>query len=261
MARLLESLEPLLALVLATPDPATTAAALLTDVGSGDSANLLALLGSSDLSVAALRFAGVVLPSGQLSLDARDQLIRLETLLAARKDDKDGWRLVVTAPPYFRKSVPSEILLETLPSLISIVSSARRRLIIASPFLDTGFLGLAPFISRLLAAGGQVVLLTRQLADPTSQNSVAVRELRKSCVDARRLEVASWEDDGLGLHLKAIVVDSQHAYVGSANLTRAGMGQHAELGVLLEGPSVREIERLLDGLADALKLRRRLQSR
>ena len=45
----------------------------------------------------------------------------------------------------------------------------------------------------------------------------------------------------LGSHAKVVVVDDERAYVGSANLTAAGLGRHVELGVEIEGAEVQEL--------------------
>ena len=53
--------------------------------------------------------------------------------------------------------------------------------------------------------------------------------------------------DGPFSHLKVMVVDSSSAYVGSANLTAAGLGgRNLELGVVVRGRRVRVIETILD---------------
>jgi phosphatidylserine/phosphatidylglycerophosphate/cardiolipin synthase-like enzyme len=131
----------------------------------------------------------------------------------------------------------------------------------ASPFLDIGFENLISAIVCFVGRGGSFLLITRELAPPGSHNSATVCELRRQCENDSHLEIVSWEEEGLGLHLKAAVADSAKAYVGSANFTSGGMGDHAELGLKLSGPSVREIEHLLDLLADELRERKRLQSR
>jgi phosphatidylserine/phosphatidylglycerophosphate/cardiolipin synthase-like enzyme len=83
-----------------------------------------------------------------------------------------------------------------------------------------------------------------------------VNRLRDRCENSSDFEVIHWEEAGLGLHMKALVVDSRQAYVGSANFTRGGFGYHAELGVLLEGPSAMKVERLLLTLAEEMRSRK-----
>jgi phosphatidylserine/phosphatidylglycerophosphate/cardiolipin synthase-like enzyme len=261
MAGLLEPLEPLADLVALTDDPLATCAALMDAVVGGDITAMLRRLGAGDLVLPALRYAGVIGTDGRLSPTARDQLLRLEVLVASATADTDRWAPVMTVPAYLRMALPEGRVAETLPALLDLVSGARRRIVMASPFLDPGFESLIPSVDRFVTSGGRFMLITRELIKPDSHNAKLVRQLRMQCGTGGNLEVVSWEEEGLGLHLKAAVADSRRAYVGSANFTRGGMGQHAELGVRLEGPSVAGIEHLLDTLAEELRGRRRLRAR
>jgi phosphatidylserine/phosphatidylglycerophosphate/cardiolipin synthase-like enzyme len=48
-------------------------------------------------------------------------------------------------------------------------------------------------------------------------------------------------------HLKVLSSDSVAAYIGSANVTGAGIaGPNLELGILVRGPAVAVVERVLD---------------
>lgn len=234
---------------------------MLAAVESGDVDGLIAATGERSLAVPALRYAGVITAERVLTPAARDVLIRLDTAVAMRSVDADRWAPVMTVPAYLRAALSEGDVLETLPVLRDLISSARRRVVIASPFLDPGFEHLAPGIERLIRSGGNFRLITRELLVPDSHNAQAVERLRRRCGDSGALDVVSWEEGGLGLHMKVVVADSRRAYVGSANFTWGGMGQHAEMGVRLDGPAVPVIELLLDTLADELKGRRRLRAR
>lgn len=222
----------------------------------GDVRSLVTTVGSRTRAEPALRYAGIVDDGGGLLPAAREQLIRLETIVATRAVDADRWDQVVTVPPYLRNAVPQGEVHETLRVLTDMIGRAEQRVVMASPFLDGGFDGLSPEIARLIHRGGNFLLLTRDLENPGSHNSKVVNGLRDRCDHSSSLEVVSWEEAGLGLHMKALVVDSRQAYVGSANFTRGGFGYHAELGVLLEGPSVAKVERLLQTLAEEMRSRK-----
>ena len=59
--------------------------------------------------------------------------------------------------------------------------------------------------------------------------------------------VAALRDDAPWVHLKALTSDSRAAYIGSANVTAAGLaGPNLELGILVRGPAVGVVERVLD---------------
>ncbi|HLZ09180.1 MAG TPA: phospholipase D-like domain-containing protein, partial [Chloroflexota bacterium] len=52
----------------------------------------------------------------------------------------------------------------------------------------------------------------------------------------------------LGSHAKVFVADREHGYVGSANITGAGLGRHVEVGVEVSGPQIGEFVRVLVAL-------------
>lgn len=56
--------------------------------------------------------------------------------------------------------------------------------------------------------------------------------------------------DPWSMHAKALVIDAQHALVGSANFTRSGMAGNIELGLKVQGPTAVALTRLVDQLAD-----------
>jgi hypothetical protein len=261
MAGLLESLEPLADLVCRMDDSQAICAGLLDFASRGDPTGIIRILGTSDLVLPALRYAGVITADNRLQTTARDQLLRLEVLVISSKRNVDHWAPVMTVPAYLRAALPEGRLVETLPTMLQLVSSAQRRIVMASPFLDPGFERLIPTIGRFLELEGNFLLITRELLKPTSHNAKLVRRLRQQVGKDRNLDIVSWEEEGLGLHIKAAVSDSISAYVGSANFTWGGMDQHAELGVRLEGPSVVGIESILDTLAAELRGRRRLGAR
>jgi phosphatidylserine/phosphatidylglycerophosphate/cardiolipin synthase-like enzyme len=120
----------------------------------------------------------------------------------------------------------------------------------AVPYLDDGFRTLIPALARLAGRGGTALLMTRGLhGERSDRNRAAVASLR-AAMPGGALEILSWEDGGLGLHAKALVVDESVAYLGSANFTWAGMNAQAELGVHLRGPSVRRLSELLEQPAE-----------
>ncbi len=229
---------------------------LLTAAEDGEVDVLIATVGSKTRAEPALRYAGVLDDQGMLCPEARKQLIRLEVIVSLRGGGVDRWDQVVTVPPYLRSAIPQGEVHETVRVLTELIARAETRVIMASPFLDQGFDVLSDNIVRLVQRGVRFLLLTRELQDTNSSNSKVVNGLRDRCNHSGNLEVVSWEDTGLGLHIKAVVVDSRRAYVGSANLTRGGFGYHAELGVLLEGPSVSKVERLLYILAEEMRTRK-----
>ncbi|MDP9437562.1 MAG: phospholipase D-like domain-containing protein [Actinomycetota bacterium] len=262
MAGFLEALEPLVELAESTAEPQTTCAAAMEAAAAGDVDALVRVLGDERFSRPALRYAGVLDADGQLTDTARDQLVRVQTLVAGRDSlaRADRWDGVMTVPPYLKDAVRAYGVRETVEVLRDLFSGASARIVMASPFLDKGFHELIPEVAGFVARGGEFLLLTRGIL-VSEHNAGIVRELRRRCGNTGKLDVVSWEEEGLGLHMKALVADSSRAYVGSANFTWYGMTQQAELGTLLEGPSVIGLERLLDSLADVIRKRKRVRAR
>jgi phosphatidylserine/phosphatidylglycerophosphate/cardiolipin synthase-like enzyme len=65
--------------------------------------------------------------------------------------------------------------------------------------------------------------------------------------DPTRFRLVRTTTDAPFAHLKVMVVDASIAYVGSANITAAGLaGRNLELGVLVRGAQVAVIDRILD---------------
>ena len=65
--------------------------------------------------------------------------------------------------------------------------------------------------------------------------------------EIRNFRVSHLSEDAPWAHLKVLTADSIAAYIGSANVTGAGMaGPNLELGVLVRGSTVVVVERVLD---------------
>jgi hypothetical protein len=96
-----------------------------------------------------------------------------------------------------------------------------------------------------LEDGLEVILPTR-----STHAGDALDELRRTIRDngaPGRLTVSALQFDAPWAHLKALTADSAAAYIGSANVTGAGIaGQNLELGVLVRGPAVAIVEEILD---------------
>ncbi len=262
----LHHLEPLAGLVETADEPATILARLDAAIAAGDIAGLPGLFPDPGIAASCLRYAGISDANGNPLPEAHDRLIELRTLMALQ-GARAQWVPVMTVPPFLRRALPEGSVLETLSVFRRLATGASRRLVIASPFLDSGFATLVPAVARLVADGGHCLLITRDLLEegPAGLNREVVNRLRSAVEDGggevSRLEAVSWEEAGLGIHMKVLIADSRTAYVGSANLTWGGLGDHAEIGVYLEGPPVAEIERLIEAVATTLRERRGWRAR
>jgi len=155
-------------------------------------------------------------------------------------------RVVWTLPAQIEKSLDGETS-TYLPVAAALIDSARSTVLLVSPYLERKGIGL--LTSALLAAlqrGVCATVLTHGVSQLNSQAAAAVEELRRESVGLPgSLTIHSSREDAVLLHPKIIVVDSEAAVVGSANLTGAGMTRNFEAGVVLGPLGAREIERVV----------------
>jgi phosphatidylserine/phosphatidylglycerophosphate/cardiolipin synthase-like enzyme len=200
---------------------------------------------------------------GQLADGAAVRIGQAQAVLADRLDDQ--WELVLTVPGFLRdrlKTLDGPRPRETSSVITDVAASARDRLVIAAPYLHTGFIQyLVEPVRTLLHRGGQVVVITRALSlrapAASSANLEAVEQIRQASSEhSSQLRVCSWEERGLGIHFKAVVADGERAYLGSSNLTPGGAAGHAEGGVRLRSSRVATLDSWLMAVADELEQRR-----
>jgi phosphatidylserine/phosphatidylglycerophosphate/cardiolipin synthase-like enzyme len=279
VARVLDALSPLAALLAQARDPIAAAEALARGADAGaDAATLLAQLQAAvvdtGLAATVLTYAGVLDANGRLTGAAATRLAQAAVLVEATQDAErrqDRWQLVLTVPGFLRDALEASVAehgdamrpIETTRAVLEVAAAAHSRLLLAAPFLHEQFVRqLIPAVERVLSTSGEVVVITRALSfaapDRSSANMAAVDGLRAAAahVTAGRLVVRSWEESGLGIHFKVVLADARLAYLGSANPTPAGTAGHAEAGVLLHGPGVAGLARWLDAVCLELAHRR-----
>jgi len=102
----------------------------------------------------------------------------------------------------------------------------------------------------LAAATSRGVRLEILLPTRSTHANAALDDLTGMIAGEGRLSqfsVSTLRDDAPWAHLKVLTSDSESAYIGSANVTGAGIGgQNLELGVLVRGTSVQVVEHILD---------------
>ncbi|MGY2121326.1 phospholipase D-like domain-containing protein [Nocardia gipuzkoensis] len=270
MAGVLESLRPLEALMSQADDPLALSADLARLAASGAEAEVIvatltAAVTDVRLVEPVLRYADVLDDRGIKTASAAVRLAQVQVLIEMVA--ADHWELVLTIPEFLRETLdrvverhgPNARPRSTLTAIAEIASSARRSIVIAAPFLHAGFVEtLRVSVSRVLAGGGQVTVITRALRSKglSPANIAAVSALRTLGVDKPgMLRVCSWDEPSLGVHFKVAIADDERAYLGSANLTPGGMREHAEAGVYLRGRRVFELGRWLAAVADELERR------
>jgi phosphatidylserine/phosphatidylglycerophosphate/cardiolipin synthase-like enzyme len=138
---------------------------------------------------------------------------------------------------------------DLLPRLEELVMDADSSLVMVTPFF-TEF-GIDKFVTRLAqraADGVTVDVITRDTDEGDAEE--AVRRLEAAAVEigGGALENISVYDYGTAterLHAKALVADGERAYIGSANLTSYSLQEAIEIGVIVDGPVVDDINAFL----------------
>lgn len=130
--------------------------------------------------------------------------------------------------------------------LEEILRSATREIQIAVYRMDASATPMLDILEDAARRGVRVLIILSAV-DEQPEN-IRKRLLRPGGLSGIRV-VDFRSKKGDLLHAKTIVVDRQRAIIGSANLTWGGLVRNYEIGVLMEGPEVWEIARLLDLLA------------
>lgn len=148
--------------------------------------------------------------------------------------------IVITAPaPHANALAYATRSRATLGVLVGLFVEAERSVAIAAPYIQTdvfdgGVLGAA--MTAALERNVIVELLTTK----ANLNNPRIRLLFSKFGPSLHLyypEFPEFEITELGSHAKFCVSDAAAAYIGSANLTKPGLGEHFELGVLVRGPA------------------------
>lgn len=232
------------ALLVATHDPLEAAHALVDYVRSRDSDARRALeqVGIAPQMVDDFR---ALFPSEVAMLDAS---ARCGAYWAfgnrARPECRDRWFPVMSGIDLDRDTFDRR----TGETLIGLVARARDHLRIFSAYVDgRGLRALAPALVGATNRGVYVDLVTVRRLEREDAPQVlasllnAYGDQRQLCI--HRLEGMTWFP-----HLKLLTVDGTTAYIGSANMTFAGMTTNFEVGAVVEGAAVVAFETLVDEL-------------
>lgn len=132
--------------------------------------------------------------------------------------------------------------------MTSVISDARARLYLFSPFLDEqGAEFLVGPVSGAARRGVTVYLVSHDLDEAGSSASAALQVFRRDVPEIRAFTAPRIERGPgyLIFHAKLIVADDRHAVLASANLTRYGMATHLEVGVGMSGKIASALEGLI----------------
>ena len=199
-----------------------------------------------------------------LSQPAASDLVRIESQLPLEQP-----RVVATIPLSLHpglKGLPTKPT-PTDEAFEEIMGSAKHYLKLCLPFPEEyAVTHFGRHIGRIAEQGVRVKLLTRELLSPSSRSfdyAALVRSVMRlvdiyrvrGAID--RLQIRDFHsnialgDDGLALHYESIhakilISDGTSGYVGSAEFRGNSLLNNFELGFLIRGPAVQEVEALYD---------------
>ncbi len=135
----------------------------------------------------------------------------------------------------------------TLGVLTTLIAQAQHSLVLAAPFMQPGEgLNQEPLAGALITAlkRGVIVDFASTGLGLDTLDRIKLHTAAKGYI--RYFQPAANLEDAakLGLHAKFCVVDAKRAYIGSANLTKPGLQDHFEMGVLVQGPAAAQVDEL-----------------
>ncbi|MGH3400959.1 MAG: phospholipase D-like domain-containing protein [Streptosporangiaceae bacterium] len=158
----------------------------------------------------------------------------------------EPWDLVASLPG--GTALPQGLRRTTGETLVQLVVQATATLRLVAPFIDRP--GLSFIGDALAAATTRRVHLEILLPTRSTHADDALEDLKSTIArsgDPANFTVSRLRYDAPWAHLKVLTSDSSSAYIGSANVTGAGIaGHNLELGVLVRGHMVAVVESILD---------------
>lgn len=154
-------------------------------------------------------------------------------------------QLVITAPePHGAVLAHRARCRMTLGVLVELLALARGQVVIAAPFLQTGYgLSRGPLAEALRAAlrrgvNADIVSTGQGLQ---TLDTAWLSEGAQGRLRLFRPHSNVENEERLGSHAKFCIADGEGAYVGSANLTGPGLSGHLEMGLLVYGRMAQQI--------------------
>jgi phosphatidylserine/phosphatidylglycerophosphate/cardiolipin synthase-like enzyme len=159
----------------------------------------------------------------------------------------DTVELVITPPEPYGASLAYRFRARmTLGVIIQLIAQAHTHILIASPFLQDWdqykMNTLGDSLKHAIERGVHIDIVSTGIGVEIIRNSLTLLNSRG--------KINLLDEKILGSHAKIIVTDSQHAYIGSANLTSPGLTGNLEMGVMLHGGVAAQISAFWKYLID-----------
>ena len=162
----------------------------------------------------------------------------------------DSTEFVVTGPGRFGTALAAKTRARsTLGVLTLLLAEAQHDVVISAPYLqDRHGLSTSPLQDALrsaLARGVDISIMTTKQG-LESLDIPRLRSIGRGKVHCFRPVMNVAHEKRLGSHAKFWIADGERAYVGSANLTRPGLTEHLEMGLLVRGTVAQQMRAFWD---------------
>lgn len=174
----------------------------------------------------------------------------------------DNARVVITLPARasqiersLTKNQDSSVFFATDEVFTHLAHRAKRRLVIATPFIDdTGFKWASAMFEATQAC--ERILICRDFEDIKRLSLDAVAHLKQLGVRVYEYRLSYKSEIGTPVietfHAKIVLADQVASYVGSANFLRSSIERSVECGLLLEGDEVQKIHDLIEAMLNVV---------
>jgi putative cardiolipin synthase len=160
-----------------------------------------------------------------------------------------------TSQVYSDVPTDTELRHEMLEVFFGFVSTAQRELLVTNAYIIPRERGIEK-MAELARRGVKIRVLTNSLAShdvpavnshykqwrkPLLESGVQLYEIRQdAAIQAEVADTPPTKAGFMGLHVKAVVVDRQRAYIGSMNLDPRSANINSEMGGIIESPALAE---------------------
>lgn len=176
--------------------------------------------------------------------------------------------LCLSFPPFEQVALKKLLEINRITDILTIemvfrylITNSNRVLKICSPFFQMdGWKKFEREILYFLSKGGKILILSRELRDSFGRNKEIKRLIASlrlkgfdSQIEIREYHFKKWRVES-STHAKLVISDTLEAYVGSGELRKNSFDVNFEMGVLLKGEIVKDVERLFDFMYNNSKI-------
>lgn len=140
----------------------------------------------------------------------------------------------------------------TGPAMRELIRGATREIHVLAYAISAEGMRVVDLLEEGLGRGVRVSLVVNKMHEMSGPVADALLTLNGKY---NRLVLGSFVDPGgWDLHAKVLVADREAAIIGSANMSRRGMAENIEIGVLIRDRSCWKLAEMIDGLAERFRI-------